>query len=76
MTPQDWIKSVDELPEPFYGTSSKDVLMCITNEDGDTFVLVGCYDHFVGNWHTSAGWIDEEYETVTHWQPIVLPENN
>ena len=73
MTPQDWIKSVDKLPEPYYGSASKEVLMLIVNEDGDHIVRVGVYDHHVKSWFTTTGWIDETYEAVTCWQPIVLP---
>lgn len=73
MIPQDWIKSVDELPKPIYGPSSQEVLMLIVNEDGDYIVRVGVYDHHEKSWLTSSGWIDDTYEAVTHWQPIVLP---
>lgn len=73
MKPQDWIKSVDKLPEPFYGSASKDVLMLIVNEDGDYIFGVGVYDSHTESWMTTKGWIDENYETVTHWQPIALP---
>ena len=73
MKAEDWIKTTDTLPDVQYGSASSEVLMLIMNEDGDKIVRVGIYDCHHG-WLTSRGWIDESYETVTHWMPLMLPE--
>ena len=74
MKAEDWIKVTDSLPEAKYGPASSDVLIHIVNEDGDYVIRVGIYDYHHDSWLTIRGWIDESYETVTHWMPLVLPE--
>lgn len=75
MKAEDWIKVEDRLPEAEYRLEekgySRDVLVFVREPLGYA-VMDAIYDYADGQWYDRN---DDVVENVTHWMPIVLPNN-
>ena len=63
MKATDWIKVTDELPQNY----ETDILVYDDREG----VIIADYDESHGFSHYERGYL----ENVTHWMPLVLPED-
>lgn len=77
MKASDWISVKDKLPELYCDMGfikfSREVLLCLYNNEVLTAILVYSKNDNITYWCASRGG-SYALEEATHWQPIVLPK--
>lgn len=65
----EWVSVDERLPESSEGVWSKEVIAL--GDAGDIFKLscMGAY------WQRSKSFIESDSEKITHWMPLIYPDN-